>query len=317
MTSTHSAVFYRTDADYLRALVPFVVEGLAADEPVAVAVPEPRLRLLRDALGADADRVTFIDMYRAGRNPGRIIPTVLHRFADSHPDRHVRIIGGPVWAGRTPTEYPACAQHEALINLVFTGRRVTIACPYDSAGLDPLVVADARRTHPQLWDGHHRLASPDYDPHAVINAYNRALTFDNATAMRFRVASTGGIRAARTWATTHAERIGLGPARVADLELIVSELTTNSLLHGGGDCLLALHDHNGHLVCEVADAGHLANPLAGYLPATPGSLGGHGLLLVHQLADLVHTHRTPRGTTQYAFLALPAATTDRSPAPAT
>jgi hypothetical protein len=79
----------------------------------------------------------------AGRNPGRIIPTVLLAFANAHPGRRVRLIGEPIWAGRSPVEYPACAQHEALINAAFTGRPATILCPYNTELLDPVWIEDA------------------------------------------------------------------------------------------------------------------------------------------------------------------------------
>ena len=118
----HPALLYRDDEEYLDGTVPFIRAGLAAGEPVAVAVPGRNLELLRTALGADTDRVVMRDMTVAGRNPGRIIPTVLLAFAGAHPGRRVRIIGEPIWAGRSAVEYPACAQHEALINAAFTGR---------------------------------------------------------------------------------------------------------------------------------------------------------------------------------------------------
>ncbi|EFL27820.1 putative regulator of sigma factor [Streptomyces himastatinicus ATCC 53653] len=144
----HPALFYRDDEDYLAGTLPFVLDGLRAAEPVAVAVPGANLRLLRTALGRDGERVRFLDMAEAGRNPGRIIPTVLRDFADRHPGGRVRIIGEPVWAGRTAAEYGPCVQHEALINLAFTGRAVTILCPYDTGGLDTDALADAWLTHP-------------------------------------------------------------------------------------------------------------------------------------------------------------------------
>ncbi|WP_018680169.1 sensor histidine kinase [Actinokineospora enzanensis] len=297
----HTALFYRTDEDYLSALVPFVVDGLARGDPVAAAVPNPRA--LRRALGRDAERVTWIDMREAGRNPGRIILTVLRRFADPHPDHHVRIIGEPVWPGRSPVEHPACAQHEALINLAFAGRDVTIVCPYDVARLAPDVVADARHTHPLLWSEHSLIPSHHYAPTAVVEAHNRELPLDTPAA-EYRLTAPTHIRGARTWATAEAARLGLPPHRLPDLTLIVTELTTNSLTHGGGHCLLRLHHHDSHLVCEVHDSGHLSDPLAGRRPVGPTAPGGRGLVLVHQLADLVHTHRTPHGTTQYAFLSL-------------
>jgi hypothetical protein len=67
----HPALLYRDSDEYLAATVPFIRDGLAAGEPVAVAVPDPNLALLRDALGADAERILFRDMTVAGRNPGR------------------------------------------------------------------------------------------------------------------------------------------------------------------------------------------------------------------------------------------------------
>src|SRR4051812_42135150 len=95
----HPALLYRDADEYLAGTVPFVLEGLAGGEPVAVAVPGPNLQLIRDALGGDAERVLLRDMTVAGRNPGRIIPSVLLAFANAHPGRRVRLIGEPIWAG--------------------------------------------------------------------------------------------------------------------------------------------------------------------------------------------------------------------------
>ena len=44
----HPALFYQGPWEYLSETIPFIREGLARDEPVAVAVPRTRLELLRD-----------------------------------------------------------------------------------------------------------------------------------------------------------------------------------------------------------------------------------------------------------------------------
>lgn len=93
----HPALFYRGTEQYTAGTVPFLEEGLAAGEAVAVAVPGPNLELIKAELGASAAEVTLLDMTRAGRNPGRIIPGVLRAFADAHPAGRVRIIGEPIW----------------------------------------------------------------------------------------------------------------------------------------------------------------------------------------------------------------------------
>src|SRR5690606_41531439 len=114
-----------------------------------------------------------LDMAEAGRNPGRIIPGVLHAFADRHAAGRVRIVGEPVWPGRSAAEYPACAQHEALINLAFAGRPVSILCPYDTAGLHPVAIADARATHPVVTARRGEHVRGDFAPAHIVRAYNQ------------------------------------------------------------------------------------------------------------------------------------------------
>ena len=298
----HPALFYRDDAEYLAGLVPFVTEGLDRDQPVAVAVPGERLALLRDALGDAARHVTMLDMAEEGRNPGRIIPRVLRRFADARADRHVRIIGEPIWAGRSGAEYPACAQHEALINAAFTGRDVTILCPYDTSALDDTAIEDARQTHPVVWEGDRRYASDRYAPDRVVARYNAPLPV--AAEDAFAVDGPKDVSPARRFAAQRARALGLPEARLADLELIAGELVTNSLVHTSGPCRLGVWAEDGHLVCEVRDGGRLTDPLAGRRPPEAAATSGLGLLLVNDLADLVRLHTTADGTTVRALLRL-------------
>lgn len=299
----HPALLYHDDEEYLAGTVPYIREGLAAGEPVAVAVPGRNLTLIREALGADAARVLMRDMAVAGRNPGRIIPAVLLAFADAHPGRRVRLIGEPIWAGRSATEYPACAQHEALINAAFAGRAATILCPYNARLLDPAWVEDAYRTHPVVVDATGSLDSVHYgDPLTVAAAFNLPLSDPPAGAATITV-DFFALPAVRRFVTGHAERAGLASERAADLTLAVNELVTNTVRHGGGTGELAVWTEGERLVCQVSDAGHLSDPLAGRIPVPPDALtGGRGLLLVHQLCDFVRIHSTPHGTRIRAHL---------------
>ncbi|MFS8095701.1 sensor histidine kinase [Lentzea alba] len=297
----HPALFYASDEEYLAVLVPFIAEGLADNQPVAVVVPTARLEMLRSAAGDAADNVTWIDMTEAGRNPGRIIPSVLRRFADAHPDRHLRIVGEPIWPGRTASEYPACAQHEALINHAFAGRDVTILCPYDTAGLEEHVVADARATHPVVWEPNRRYRSDLYAPDEVVARYNQPLP-EHAGADELVITEPAQLRAARRWVAELGGGHGLDAGQIEDLEYIATELVTNSLTHTSGGCRLRIWSHEGHVVCEVRDTGQLTDPLAGRRPRPPGLRGGRGVLLVNQFADLVRIHTTSHGTTIYALL---------------
>ncbi|MFI1416570.1 anti-sigma factor RsbA family regulatory protein [Streptomyces sp. NPDC020731] len=294
----HPALFYRDDEEYLEGTVSFVREGLAAGEPVAVAVPGDRLRLIRDALGDDADTVRLLDMREAGRNPGRIIPGVLRAFADSRPDgKRVRIIGEPIWAGRSASEYPACVQHEALINAAFRGRAATILCPYDAVRLPAHVLADAHATHPTVIPAGARPVrdSEAYAPDAVVARYNEPLPLAT-DAMTFPFAAES-LNSARHAASDEGRRLGLTGVTLGDLAIATAELTTNSVVHGGGSGELRIWAENGHVLCEVRDKGRMTDPLAGRRPASRDQRGGRGLLMVNLIADLVRVHTGDEGTT--------------------
>jgi anti-sigma regulatory factor (Ser/Thr protein kinase) len=295
----HPALFYQGPWEYLAGTVPFIREGLAADAPVAVAVPGPKLRLLRGELGESADRVRWLDMTKAGRNPGRIIVEVLGAAADGHPDEHVRVIGEPIWPDRSDVEYPACVQHEALINMAFHGRALTILCPYDIAGLDPAVVEDAVATHPTLIQDGRTWASTAYAPERIVSDYNRVLPEPpSATVLVFDATL---LSQARRSTVEHASRAGLPAERVDDVLLAVGEMVANSVRHAGGSGVLRTWTEADHFVCEVDDAGRIDDPLVGRRPAGTGQLGGRGLLAVNHLADLVRMHTRPDGTTVRAY----------------
>ncbi|MET9757791.1 sensor histidine kinase [Streptomyces sp. NPDC006372] len=294
----HPAFFYRDEQEYLGGTVPFVREALAAGDPVAVAVPGKNLELIRDALGDAADTVRLLDMREAGRNPGRIIPGVLRAFADAQPPgSRVRIIGEPIWAGRSDTEYAACVQHEALINASFQGRTVTILCPYDVGQLPEHVLADARATHPVVISSgsDHAEDSEAYAPGDIVARYNEPLPpVPDALMFAFDSAS---LSQARHVAVGEGSRHGLNGVKLDDLALAMAELTTNSVVHGGGSGVLRVWTEDGYVVCEVRDQGRLVDPLAGRHPVPRDQRGGRGLLLVNLIADLVRVHTADSGTT--------------------
>jgi anti-sigma regulatory factor (Ser/Thr protein kinase) len=302
-TFVHPALFYRGRGEYLAGTLPFIYDGLQGAEPVAVAVPGPRLAMVREALGADADRVQLLDMTKAGRNPGRIIPGVLRAFADRHHDGPVRIIGEPIWPGRSGLEYPACVQHEALINLAFAGRNVTILCPYDAANLDSAVLSDAYLTHPLIIDEHGTRRSDRYDPDRVVADANEPLVEPPAAAAVITFGEAG-ISAVRGFVTECARRLGLSAERTDDLVLAVNELSTNSVVHGGGSGIVRIWAEADRLVCETWDTGRLRDPLAGRIPVPLHGEDGRGLLLVNYLSDLVRVHTTDSGTTIRLYFAL-------------
>lgn len=293
----HEALLYRDADDYLAGIVPFVSGALDAAEPVLVAVPPANLALLRDALGPPAAQVNFLDMAEVGRNPGRILPAVLHAFMDARQDLRVRVVGEPVWAGRTDAEYRACVQHEAMVNVAFADRRARFLCPYDARRLPATALADAASTHPLLQRGGDRAYSPAYaDPDQVVAAFNVPLADGPAAEelVTFDAAELGQVRRA---VVRQAREAGLAGERVTDLQLAVNEVATNAVVHTSGPGTLRIWREARRLVCEIRDRGRLADRLAGRVPADPYSGSGRGLLIVHELCDLVEIHTGETGTT--------------------
>jgi anti-sigma regulatory factor (Ser/Thr protein kinase) len=302
--SAHEAFLYRTQQEYRDGLLPVIADAVQARHAVLVAVPAPNLAVLAEELNGLADHVVMTDMSQAGRNPTRILGEVLSTFAEKKRAQAVRMISELMWPSRSGIEYPACVQHEALLNRAFIGGNVTVVCPYDVSQLAPEVIADARSTHPVLrQDGVVENYNAAYAPEAMLARYNRPLSSD-PSAVKYTARKLGDLAGARSFAGAYAQWFGLSPDQTADLQLIASELTTASLTQVDGTCRLALWRHHDHVVCEARDGGCLDDPLAGRRPYSSDSDRGRGLFVVNAVADLVRMHSTADETTIQAYLRL-------------
>jgi anti-sigma regulatory factor (Ser/Thr protein kinase) len=291
----HTALFYEGTEHYLSAVAEFAGAAIDAGAAVLVAVPGERLSQLRDVLPGDGS-VEFADMSVAGRNPGRILPWLMFPFASAHPGRPIAVLGEPVWPGRTALEYPACAAHEALINVAFADRAAEVLCPYDVTALEPFVLAGATGTHPVLLDRAGERPSSAYaDPLVLVDSCNVPLPTPPPEAAVRAYSVAEELAGLRRFVGEHAARAGLGRERTYHLTVAVNELATNTLAHTEGPGTVAVWREEDVLVCQVADSGRLVDPLAGRIPRATDAAGGRGLLLVNELCDLVRVHAGPEG----------------------
>jgi anti-sigma regulatory factor (Ser/Thr protein kinase) len=299
----HEALLYRDDAEFLSGVVGQIRAALAAAQPVLVELPGVRGDLVRDALGADSDRVRFGDMTDHGRNPGRIIPGLMHDFIVGHLGRRVMIVAESTWASRSAPEYAACVEHEALINLAFAEQEVSILCPYNLTDLPEHAVADAARTHPTLRQHGARRPNTAYtEPHAVVDSI---AALQPPTPARARRLDYDTVSQARHAATEWGTRAGLTQDRLTDLIIAVSEVGGNSVAHTGhGGSMLSWQD-GGFLVYEMRDGGHIQDLLAGRVPPPMEAESGRGLLMVNLLCDLVQVKTGPAGTAIRLWMTVP------------
>jgi hypothetical protein len=81
----------------------------------------------------------------------------------------MRIVGEPIWNGRSDAEVEEWVRYEAIINLSLVAWPATIVCPYDACAVSPATVAAACWTHPELSNGTDATPSPAYlEPEALL-----------------------------------------------------------------------------------------------------------------------------------------------------
>ena len=300
--ATHLAGLYGGSAALVRGVLAFIGEGLDQDEAVQVVAPSPTISDLRDRLDGRGQRVSWAGMTGAGTNPALIIPA-MHAFA-THAAPAARCVVDLGWDARSAAERCELFRHEALVNLAFTGLAVTVLCPYDTALLEPGILASAERTHQSLTRDGETGPSPAYRAAAGLPAEcDGPLGAPPPGAARLSYRAE--LAAVRTFAAARARAAGLLPGQAGDLVIAVSELAANTYRYTSAGGLLTIWAQAGELICQVEDAGHISDPLAGRRRPPPGA-GGHGLPIVHQLCDLVELRTGPDGTVIRMHMRLPA-----------
>jgi anti-sigma regulatory factor (Ser/Thr protein kinase) len=293
MPLDHIALYYRTAREYVTQVVGFVRAGLAAAEPVMVAVQDALARRLRDELGDDASGVVFADATRIGGNPGRIIPAI-HAFIESHGQMIVRYVSQPVRQPRSSAEFRETMRSEVLVNVAFAGQPVRVLCPYDAAALEQRALAEAAQAHPALMNDGAVGVSPAFDVSGLWPELDAPLPHSppDVNVLKYRD-DPGQVR---RFVQDLARAAGLPEARITDLVLAVGELAANTLRHTREPGIVRMWRTGCEVICELADSGFIRDPLAGRLRPAPDAGRGHGLWVVHQVCDLVEMRTNVSGT---------------------
>ena len=160
----HSLLTYRSDDEFEAATTPFLAQGVERSEPVLAVTTPSHIELLRESIDAKTGDVEF-----AGSAAWLTSPIeALDRYRTFAKQKFeagatwIRILGEPIWAGRSDAEIIAWTRFESMFNLAFASMPISVVCPYDTRALSEEVLANAHRTHPVVAHGTEAIENREY-----------------------------------------------------------------------------------------------------------------------------------------------------------
>jgi anti-sigma regulatory factor (Ser/Thr protein kinase) len=301
----HRALCYGSDDEFLEGTLTFARDGLDAGDTVLAVVKSRNITLLDEALGHRARDVEFVDADDWYGCPSRTLGQYNTYCADhdtgpSGGPRRVRIIGEPVWSGRTDFEAREWMRYESLINVAFAGTGHWILCPYDTRALPAGIVRAAIRTHPELAVGPRESAPSGHyaDPADFYAECDAAMPSGIPAGHDDIPFARGQSATVRRALAAYARGLGVPEQRNYDMVTAVHEAVMNAVRYGGGRGVVRLRSDPDFVICEVSDGGTSAppTPFPGHLPPDPRAASGHGMWALRQLSDLVTEDLGPEGS---------------------
>jgi anti-sigma regulatory factor (Ser/Thr protein kinase) len=297
MTDTHfnhQALIYGSEQELVETAAQVAREGIERGEPVFVVLRERKARALREALGRDAAAVDFADAVAWYDAPPRTLRAYA-RYMQEHGDRgRLHVIGELILDLAAPAVCREWMRYESMLNFAFQGAPASITCVYDKRDLPETLLADVRRTHPEMVSGTSPAPSPDYLDLPSFTDLIDAQELEQPAVEPRELDFTWDLDDLRAHAEAEALAAGVGRARVPEVVLAVNEVATNAVMHGGGGGRMRTWAEPRHFVCEITDDGSgIADPHVGYLDSGTGT----GLWVTRQLTELVEVRGGPSGTT--------------------
>jgi AcrR family transcriptional regulator len=256
----HEALVYSSDEEFLEPLVPFLQDGLAAGDPVSVVLTPSKIALLRDALGQDAQRVSFSDGSGMYRRPAAAFAEY-RRHLETNLSRSdvelVRVVA-EIPQGLTSEEYAEWMRYESMFNRGFAGYPLWVVCGYDTRARPEGIVGDALHTHPIV------SVSGNRDTNAGYIETDEFV--DRPVRREQELGHGGGDPLSRLTVSTErdldqlgrvvagaARAAGLGPSIVDDVTLGAVELARDALRDGGGEASVEVARDGALWHCDVTD----------------------------------------------------------------
>ena len=268
----HTAFVYDDDAAYVDRTVDFLRQGLDAGEGIVVANLRDRLGTVREALGADAELATFVDVTSLYTRPARTVAAYYRMLCDllEH-HRSVRLIA-EVQYGPTSTEWNEWIAYEAMVTHASAALPTWIVCTYDARETPDVVLEGVFNTHSDVLTDDWRASASFEEPAETL----RRLTPDAEPIEDLRPIATGGdLETLREGLAAELAAAEVPSAKVLDMLVAATEIAANARDHGGGIAEVRIGAVDGRFVCEIADRGEgFDHTLAGYTTPDDGDPSG-------------------------------------------
>lgn len=295
----HNALVYESQDAYLARSVPFLREGLEADEGAIVAHTKRGLAMMRESLGPDAEQVRFVDVSSAYTRPARTLASYHEVFAEQLQKTPKLRAVADVQFGRDPAEWDLWTGYEAVFNRSFGHLPIWVWCSYNANGTPDPIIEGVWQTHPEVVDGDTWTTSDHYeDPDDLLRRITPApVPLSELRSIPF----SRGVEGFRERLARELVAERVPEAQVLEMLLAATEVATNAVEHGGGVEDIRVGLAQGRFVCEITDRGPgFDDPTAGYLAPQAGV--GTGLWVARRLTWRIEFFQSPTGFTSRIWL---------------
>lgn len=301
----HRFSVHRSDRDFIDMAGAYISEGLEQGRPVLVVTTSANLNLIGEALGASAAGIDYAETAHLGRRPIQRLGA-LHRYWKRHAEAghdRVRVLMEPHWIGLSPQHVNGLKRMESAFNSTLAPFGIDLLCPYDARTLDPAIIADAYRTHPESFHNGHAQTSMDFeDPRAFIGECDAdPLPPSPADAAVLR---TGGDpRELRHFTSQQAAAQDLPDNRATMLTLAMGEAANYLTKDQPTSVTARIWTEFGALVCELhAPDVRISDPIVGLRPLEVAPDIAEGIWLTRQICDRLEIRSDESGTTIRLYL---------------
>jgi anti-sigma regulatory factor (Ser/Thr protein kinase) len=294
----HNAFIYDSDDAYVARSVEFLREGLEAGQGCVVGNTRDGLARMREALGPDAARVSFLDVSFIYTRPAQALATYYGVFLEHlRKAPSVRAVAD-VQVGPRPEDWDEWAEYEAITNLTYSHLPVWVLCTYAAETLPGPVLEAVWRTHPEVLTDGWQTSQEFEDPWELV----RERSPEPEPLPQLRSFSPGqDLEAFRERLAREMVAEKVPGAKALDMLVAGTELAANAVQHGAGIEEVRVGRSAGRFVCEVVDRGSgFDDPVAGYLAPKEGT--GTGLWVARQLSWKVEAFHSRRGFTVRMWL---------------